>query len=293
MRALRWILFIVVAVIVVAVAVAYVLPREISVARTTDVGAPPAMVFPMVSDLRKFQDWSPWADRDPNVSITYTGPTEGVGQTMNWQSDHPEVGSGSMEVTEIEPDSRVDTKIDFDDQGTATSWIEVAPDGDGSRVTWGFRTDLGYNPIARYFGMSVEDAVAKDYEAGLAKLKELAEAEMAAAAEAERQAEEAARAEEEARKAAEEAARAAEEAARAEEEARRAAEEAAQAAEAAGEAVPDGTDPDATPTEDASGTADPTDTDPAPADNSETTPADGSAADGQPLPPEPVAPASP
>lgn len=165
----------VVAVLVLAVVVAFFLPRYPAASRSIDIAAPPSAVFPLVSDLRRFNEWSPWFGRDPDAAYTFTGPAEGVGQTMRWESDVEEVGSGTMTVASLAPDDGVEIALDFGDQGDADTTITLAPDGDGTRVTWAFVTDLGFNPIARYFGGMIVDVVGEDYDAGLAKLKVVAE----------------------------------------------------------------------------------------------------------------------
>jgi len=45
----------------------------------------------------------------------------------------------------------------------------------GTRLTWGFVTDTGFNPMMRWMGVMLDDWVGADYEAGLARLKALAE----------------------------------------------------------------------------------------------------------------------
>ncbi|MCP4383567.1 MAG: SRPBCC family protein [Hyphomicrobiales bacterium] len=165
----------IVAVLVVAVVVAFFLPRYPAVSRSIDIAASPSAVFPLVGDLRRFNEWSPWFSRDPDATYTFTGPTEGVGQTLRWESDVPEVGSGTMTVASIAADEGVVIDLDFGDRGPANTSITLAPDGDGTRVTWGFVTDLGFNPIARYFGSMIADVVGADYDTGLAKLKTVVE----------------------------------------------------------------------------------------------------------------------
>lgn len=49
-------------------------------------------------------------------------------------------------------------------------------------ATWGFDTDLGMNPIARYFGLVMDSMLGADYEKGLAKLKQVCEAAQSAPA---------------------------------------------------------------------------------------------------------------
>jgi uncharacterized protein YndB with AHSA1/START domain len=181
MRMLRRIVLILAAVVVVLVAIGYLLPQRVAVARTIDIAAPPAVVFPLVADLREAGRWSPWTGIDPNIRLTFSGPEIGVGQTMNWSSNDARVGSGSQTVTEYEPESRVATALDFGPQGRAVATTTIEAAGEGSRVTWGFETDLGMNPVARYFGLALEGMIAPDYERGLLKLKEVAEAEAVAA----------------------------------------------------------------------------------------------------------------
>jgi carbon monoxide dehydrogenase subunit G len=181
MRMFRRIVLIVVAIVVVLIAIGYLLPQRVAVARSIDIAAPPSVVFPLVADLRNVGEWSPWLGIDPNIRVTFSGKEIGVGQVMSWSSDDARVGSGSQAITEYAPDSRVVTALDFGPQGRAVATTTVDPAGEGARVTWGFDTDLGMNPVARYFGLALEGMIAPDFERGLAKLKEVAEAEAVAA----------------------------------------------------------------------------------------------------------------
>ena len=54
----------------------------------------------------------------------------------------------------------------------------ISPNGPGVGTTivhWGFEADYGINIVGRYFASLLGGVVARDYEAGLAGLKELAE----------------------------------------------------------------------------------------------------------------------
>ena len=180
MRILKRIIIGIVVLAAVLVVIAYFLPRNVSVSRSIEIAAPPAAIYPLVSDLRKMNSWSPWAERDPDAEYTFTGPAEGVGQTMNWKSDNPNVGSGSQTITMLEPDSAVQTALDFGPEGTAAASFNLVPDGQTTKVTWGFNTDLGLNPVSRYFGLMFDGWIGPDYEQGLANLKELSESDASA-----------------------------------------------------------------------------------------------------------------
>ena len=175
MRVLKYLIGILAVLIVVFVAGAYLLPREVSVARTTTIDAPASAVFPHVNSLKATEAWSPWLDRDPNVELSYEGPDQGAGAKMAWASENRNVGNGTQEIIASETDKRVATHLDFGDMGTADAeFLLVEADGK-TEITWGFTTDMGNNPMGRWMGLMMDGWVGGDYEAGLAKLKTLVE----------------------------------------------------------------------------------------------------------------------
>ncbi|NOT42962.1 MAG: hypothetical protein HOP13_20990 [Alphaproteobacteria bacterium] len=172
---LRNILIGLVVLIVLVVGGAYLTPQNAHVERSTIMAASPEEVFSVVNDLSRFNEWSPWAKLDPKAKYTMEGPPSGVGAKMSWTSADANVGSGSQEIIESEQFSLVKTKLDFGDQGAAIATFTFAPAEGGTKVTWGFDTDLGMNPISRYFGLMMDGMVGKDYEAGLSNLKTIVE----------------------------------------------------------------------------------------------------------------------
>jgi len=174
-KIVRWVAIGLAALIVLALAGGFLMPRHRTVSRSIEIAAPAPEVFALVGDLRQFNEWSPWFEKDPDATYTFTGPTDGVGQTFHWQSEKPDVGSGSMTIAAIDPGKQGTIAVAFADQGEAETLLVVAPKGDGTTVTWDFSTDLGFNPIARYFGASIDEAVGADFEHGLANLKAQAE----------------------------------------------------------------------------------------------------------------------
>jgi uncharacterized protein YndB with AHSA1/START domain len=160
---------------VAVVVVAFMLPRVVTVERGTVIAAPPEKVFVHVNSLRRFNEWSPWYERDPAMEQSFEGPEEGVGAKMSWKSDNPDVGSGRQEIVDSVPNERVRVALDFGDMGNGTAGYTLTPEGDGTKIVWDFRTDLGNNPVARYFGLMFDKWIGADYEKGLARLKVLVE----------------------------------------------------------------------------------------------------------------------
>jgi len=175
MRVLRRISILVVVGAAILATVTYILPREVTVERSVAIGAPPEAIFPHVNSLQATEAWSPWLERDPEVKLVYSGPDFGVGNRMAWESEHPQVGSGTQEITASVQNSQVRTALDFGAMGTARASFDLEPDGAVTELTWGFVTDTGMNPVARWMGLMMDRWVGADYEAGLSRLKELVE----------------------------------------------------------------------------------------------------------------------
>jgi hypothetical protein len=175
MKILKWLLGLIVLVVVAFVAIGFVLPREVSVARSIDINAPASDIFPHLNSPRATVAWSPWLAKDPQAKTSFDGPETGVGAKMAWSSEHPQVGSGSSEITLSEPDQRVTVALDFGDMGTATAGQVLEPAGAATRVTWSFETDTGAGPVGRWMGLMMDGWVGTDFEAGLSNLKELVE----------------------------------------------------------------------------------------------------------------------
>jgi hypothetical protein len=175
MRIVGRILLGILVLILAAAVTAYTLPRQARIVRSIDIAAPPPSVYAIVGDLRRFNEWSPWLELDPNAEFTFTGPVDGVGQTLNWRSVNPNMGTGSQVVTRLEPDKAVEVDLNFGAMGPAKATFDIEPTAMGSLVTWGFTTDLGFNPVARYMGLMLDGWIGGDFERGLTKLKAVAE----------------------------------------------------------------------------------------------------------------------
>ncbi|MEI9898007.1 MAG: SRPBCC family protein [Chthoniobacter sp.] len=59
--------------VVVFVIVVATRPANFRVVRSATIAAPPAIVFDHVSNLHRFQEWSPFAGIDPAAKLTYAG----------------------------------------------------------------------------------------------------------------------------------------------------------------------------------------------------------------------------
>jgi uncharacterized protein YndB with AHSA1/START domain len=173
-RFLLSVAYFLVALVVIFMGGAYTLPGEAVVERTNTIAAPPEKVFAIVGDLKRFPEFSPWAEIDLGLHYDFEGPEIGIGQKMSWTSDNPQLGSGSQTVVDYQPNTRFATTLDFGDMGDAIAYFEFSPVGSDTKITWGLKSLLR-NPIERWMGLLYDREFGPDLEKGLAKLKVIAE----------------------------------------------------------------------------------------------------------------------
>lgn len=151
--------------------VGMLLPSSVHVERSAVFNTTPDKIWPHISNFKSWEAWSPWFEKDPNASFTYSGNAGSVGHESTWSSEQKDVGSGSQKITEVVANEKMVTALDFGSQGTAVAMFELEPQTSGTRVTWSLDSDFGDNFIGRYFGLMMDRMLGPDYEAGLAKLK--------------------------------------------------------------------------------------------------------------------------
>ena len=162
-------------------AVGFLLPIRYHVERSITVNRPAATVFTLLNGYGTFNEWSPWAERDPDATYAFSGPASGVGARLSWSGDPRQVGTGWQEITQSRPFERIGMHLDFSDQGEADSYFEILDKRPGTLVTWGFDTDVTEGRsffgalLGRYFGLFFDKWIGADYERGLANFKKFAE----------------------------------------------------------------------------------------------------------------------
>ena len=161
--------------VVAVLLIGFIMPGKIEVSKSITIDAPAAYVFDEINDLEKNPKWSYWNSIYDDMKVSYGDIKAGVGATSEW--DGPESGKGKMTITESVPNESIKINLDFMEQGTAEAWYTFEPEGEGAKLTTGFSTDFGMNPIGRIMGaMFVKSEMEKSFDHNLGKLKEIAEA---------------------------------------------------------------------------------------------------------------------
>ena len=151
-------------------------PNELRVTREATIAAAPERLFGHIENLAGWQAWSPWEGKDPAMRRTYEGPPNGKGAAYRWDGNKA-VGSGRMEITEATPFSRVVIDLRFlkPFESRNTAEFTLVPAGGATRVVWVMHGPAGF--LSRLMGvfMDMDRMIGRDFEAGLANLKALAE----------------------------------------------------------------------------------------------------------------------
>lgn len=180
-------LLVLAAVVAALVVVIATRPDSFQVERSAQIKAPPQVIFAAVNDLHQWDKWSPWEKLDPAMKKTHTGPAAGQGAIYAW-SGNDKVGEGRMTILDSRPGERVEIKLEFIKpfESMSITTFTFAPAGAETKVTWSMTGKNNF--MAKAFGlfMNMDEMIGKDFEQGLASLREISEAEAKKQAEAAR-----------------------------------------------------------------------------------------------------------
>jgi uncharacterized protein YndB with AHSA1/START domain len=153
------------------------MPDTFRVERMAAIYAPANQIFDLISDFRHWASWSPFEKLDPAMKKTFSGAASGVGAVYNWEGNG-KAGAGRMEIVEAVLPSKIAIKLDFlkPFEGHNTAEFTLDAHGGSTDVTWAMYGPQNF--MFKVFSMffSMDKMMGKDFSAGLANLKAIAEA---------------------------------------------------------------------------------------------------------------------
>ncbi|QKO22704.1 SRPBCC family protein [Rhodoferax sp. BAB1] len=150
-------------------------PDTFTLQRSLLIQAPPDKLHALINDMRSFNTWNPYDKKDPAMQGSYSGPAAGPGARYAFKGNK-DVGEGSLEITSSAP-GQVGMRLDMSAPMQVSNNITftLQPRGAATEVTWAMQ---GASPfIAKLMGIfiNMDAMIGRDFEAGLASLKTLAE----------------------------------------------------------------------------------------------------------------------
>jgi hypothetical protein len=146
----------------------------VSVQRSATLQGDANAILEMAASNAGYQRFNPYKNENPDLKVELFGPASGVGSGFTFNTKDT---SGSQVVSAVDGHS-VSYAIDLGAMGKPSACISVAP-GDVSRrandgsshVTWRTDMDLGFNPVARVFGLFMDRMLGKTFETGLRNIE--------------------------------------------------------------------------------------------------------------------------
>ena len=180
MKALKYILFLLlIAIIGLAIYIA-VQPNEFEVSRTRTIKAPAPVVYNNVIDFKNWESWSSWVEADPDMKITLPEQTKGVGGSYTWEDKD---GIGTMTNNATTPNQSIQQVMQFADfPPSNVTWGFKQNDDGSTDATWtisGKDLPFGFKAFATLMG-GMEKQIAPHYERSLEKLDSIVQESMKA-----------------------------------------------------------------------------------------------------------------
>ncbi len=173
MKILRRILFIFLCIVVLIIATGLLLPADVHVERKLLLSVPPENVFQQINTLKNWEKWSPWVQIDTSVHLMYSRQESGAGATYKWLSNNKNIGKGSLSIISSNPFDSILFLMDYGKNGKSKGKFILTKVDQNTKVTWSIESNMGMNPISRWFGLFSDRLIGPDLEKGLANLDQL------------------------------------------------------------------------------------------------------------------------
>ncbi|HEV2607147.1 MAG TPA: polyketide cyclase [Xanthomonadaceae bacterium] len=162
---------------VIFVVVGLALPSHRHVEYTTETNRPLPVVIDMLSGFKRFKDWSALRKQDPRIQFSLSGPDSGKGARVDYTSQNALVGSGSWEVSEVDPGNKIVINVSNGDYGSDKTmrfyFRKVGNQKLAVEITQDYDVDYGWNLFGRYAGLYVTRSVGETMKASLVNLNNL------------------------------------------------------------------------------------------------------------------------
>ena len=153
-------------------ALGFVLPKGFEVRRAKTIHTSPEKLHTLVSDLKRWDEWTPWKAGDPSLTVEVGQVSQGVGATQTWKGDS---GNGSLKITKDDPKLGIDYDITFSESNDVSkASIHYVERGTETEVIWEMKGKIN-TPFGGYLAIFMDGMVGGMLEDGLNRLKSKAE----------------------------------------------------------------------------------------------------------------------
>lgn len=178
MKALKYISFLILILIIGFAIYIAVQPNAFKVERSRTINAPAAVVYDNIIDFKNWEAWSSWVEEKPETMITLSDQTKGIGGSYSWEDED---GVGTMKTVDTKPNSTISQKMQFADfPENDINWFLKSNEDGTTDVTWtieGKDMPFGFKAYTTAMG-GMEKLIGPHYERGLELLDSVLVADM-------------------------------------------------------------------------------------------------------------------
>jgi len=178
MKIAKRILLGILGIIVLLLVVALFVKKEYAVEREIAINKPKQEVFDYVKFLKNQDNFSVWAQTDPNMKKDFRGTDGTVGAVSAWDSENKQVGKGEQEIKNIIEGERIDFELRFLKPFEATDNAFMSTEavgGNQTKVKWGFNGKMPYPMNLMLLVMNMDKMLGDQLQTGLNNLKTILE----------------------------------------------------------------------------------------------------------------------
>lgn len=175
-RFIEWIVSLLI-VIALFVVVGLFLPSTRTVSESVETNRPMSTVNDLMGSFTRFRDWNALVNKDPRVQLTTSGPEQGVGAKLAFQSNDGVIGSGTWELIEDVPGEKIVYAVENESRGDnkrmTFRFERTGQRNQNVKITQRYTVDYGWDLIGRYAGLYVTRGIGDEMKAGLNKVSNL------------------------------------------------------------------------------------------------------------------------
>jgi hypothetical protein len=144
--------------------------------RSTRIAAPAEKIHALIDDLRRFNTWNPFVRKHSSMKVVYRDLSSGPGAAYDFDGGH-QIGVGSIEILGSTAPSRVVMRLVMSEPMPCDNLIEfsIVPHDGAAEVAWTMSGPSPQPDMNEEQLQQMDLMIGRDFEAGLATLKDLAE----------------------------------------------------------------------------------------------------------------------
>ncbi len=169
MKKIKYIFFLLVLAFIGFVFYVFTLDSTFRVKRSRQMNVPQNLVYQQIADLKNWENWSPWKEKDTSMVFDFSESTNKEGDYFRFQDENGQYPK--LTNLTLSPDSLIVQSLTTADQVQELKW-HITPKDKGVEVTWEISGELPL--LQRIYAKQMDDMIGPLMTRGLERIEEAA-----------------------------------------------------------------------------------------------------------------------